>query len=734
MMNEDLNLSKEFDSNSTNISTPDLEDKHEENEKSITDLNDPGLYINRELSMLQFQRRVFEEAQDESNPLLERVKFLSIVGSNLDEFFMVRVGGLKMQINAGVVDFSIDGLSPAEQLAAVRKSANQLMIYANNYWNEVILPALNENGIHVIRYDQLTEKQKENIQYYYDEVIFPVLTPLAFDPGHPFPYISNLSLSLAVYIRDKQFQEHFARVKVPSSLPRFVPIKRSSGSVRKDGTVPHHHYFVLLEEIMLENMDALFPGMEIVDVQPFRVTRNADFVIQELEADDLLETMEESVKERRFGQVVRLSVNDNMPKLIRQILLQNLNVDSNDVYTLQNPLGLSSLYELYSIERYDLKYPSYVPPIVSELSKIEPSDINTDSIFAAIRKENIVLHHPYDSFSPVVEFLKAAARDPDVLAIKQTLYRAGQNSPVVQALLEARRDYGKQVAVLVELKARFDEESNIGWAKVLESEGVHVIYGLVGLKTHSKIALVIRKEGEGIRRYIHLGTGNYNAVTAHLYEDLGMLTCDLDIGSDATDLFNYLTGYSSKGDYKKLWIAPVNLRTKIEECIKREVTNKSEGKPARIILKMNSLVDKPMITLLYEASQVGVEIDLFVRGICCLRPGIPGVSENIRVISIVGRYLEHSRIYYFMNGGVEEVYMGSADLMPRNLNRRVEVIFPIEDQRLIRYIRDQILETYLQDNMKARIMGPDGDYTRVEIQEGDQLVNSQQAFIDRRAN
>jgi len=733
-MNDDNSILVESGSNIMNPSISVIEEKDKGIEKSDIDLKDPDLYINRELSMLQFQRRVFEEAKDESNPLLERVKFLSIVGSNMDEFFMVRVGGLKMQIDAGVVDFSIDGLSPAEQLAAVRKSSNELMTKANNYWNDVILPALNENGIHVIRYAELSEKQKENIQNYFDEVIFPVLTPLAFDPGHPFPYISNLSLSLAVYIRDKQLQEHFARVKVPSTLPRFVPIKRSSGSVRKDGTVPHHHYFVLLEELMLKNMDSLFPGMEIVDVYPFRVTRNADFIIQELEADDLLETMEESVKERRFGKVVRLTVNDDMPKRIKQILLQNLNVETNDIYTLQNPLGLSSLYELYSIERYDLKYPSYVPPIVPELSKIESSEISPDSIFAAIRKENILLHHPYDSFSPVVEFLKTAARDPDVLAIKQTLYRAGQNSPVVQALLEARRDYGKQVSVLVELKARFDEESNIGWAKVLESEGVHVIYGLVGLKTHSKIALVIRKEGDGIRRYIHLGTGNYNAVTAHLYEDLGMFTCDPAIGADATDLFNFITGYSSKGDYKKLWIAPVNLRSKMESCIRQEIANKVEGKPARMILKMNSLVDKPMITLLYEASQAGVEIDLFVRGICCLRPGIPGVSETIRVISVVGRFLEHSRIYYFMNGGEEKVYMGSADLMPRNLNRRVEVIFPIEDQRLISYIKDQVLETYLLDNTKARLMTPNGDYNRIESKESDHRFNSQQAFIDRRMN
>jgi polyphosphate kinase len=409
-----------------------------------------------------------------------------------------------------------------------------------------------------------------------------------------------------------------------------------------------------------------------------------------------------------------------------------LRVEVNDIYPLPNPLGLSNLFELYNIDRYDLKFTPFVPPPVSQLSNIESAETNPDSIFSAIRRENIVLHLPYDSFTPVVEFLNAAARDPNVLAIKQTLYRAGQNSPVVQALLEARRDYGKQVAVLVELKARFDEESNIGWAKVLESEGVHVIYGLVGLKTHSKIALVIRREGEGIRRYVHLGTGNYNAITAHLYEDLGMFTCDPDIGADATDLFNFLTGYSSKKEYRKLWIAPINLRYKMEACIRREIENRLNGIPARLIFKMNSLVDKPMIKLLYEASQAGVEIDLLVRGISCLRPGIPGVSENIRLISIVGRYLEHSRIYYFLNGGEEEIYMGSADLMPRNLNRRVEVIFPVEDPKLISYIRDDILETYLSDNVKARLMRPDGTYQMLKPEPDQPVINSQNAFLDLR--
>jgi len=716
----------------TDLATDTLTNKETQPADEIKfDLKDPKLYLNRELGMLNFQQRVLEEAQDETNPLLERVKFLSIVGSNLDEFFMVRIGGLKMQVEAGVVDFSIDGLTPAEQLAAVRKSAANVLDETCNYWNDIISPLLNDTGIHVLNYAELTEKQLGHVQNYFDEVVFPVLTPLALDPGHPFPYISNLSLSLAILIQDQFGQEHFARVKVPSSLPRLVPIKRSSGGLRKDGTVPHHHYFVWIEQLIIANLNTLFPGMKIVNAYPFRVTRNADFVIQELEADDLLKTMRESVKGRRFGSVVRVSINDDMPKRIREILIRNLSLDVNDIYVLRNPLGLSNLFELCSIDRYDLKYKPFVPPVVSSLSSIDSPD---GDIFAAIREGNILLHHPYDSFTPVIEFLRAAARDPNVLAIKQTLYRAGSNSPVVQTLLEARRDYGKQVAVLVELKARFDEESNIGWARVLEAEGVHVTYGLMGLKTHSKIALVVRREGTKIRRYIHLGTGNYNAVTAQLYEDLGMFTCDEEIGADATDVFNYLTGYSTKTDYRKLCVAPVNLRSKLESLIRREIEHGKQGRFAHLIFKMNALVDKSMIRLLYRASQAGVKVDLFVRGICCMRPGIEGLSDNIRVISILGRFLEHSRIYYFHNAGEDEIYMGSADLMPRNINRRVEIVFPIEDPNMVRHIRDEILETYLSDNVKSRLMQADGSYIRSQPEPDQPAFNSQEAFLKRRTH
>ena len=694
-------------------------------EDTIKDLSEPSFYVNRELSLLEFQRRVLEEAQDERNPLLERVKFLSIVGSNLDEFFMVRVAGLKKQVESGVVELPPDGMTPAEQLAACRKLALQIMTLARNCLRDDLLPALNKAGIHILNYHELDERQKANVDGYFEEVVFPVLTPLAFDPGHPFPHISNLSLNLAVLICDKNGEEHFARVKVPGSLPRLLPIKRSSGGVRRDGTVPYHHYFVWLEQLIAANLSKLFPGMEVLEAHPFRVTRDADNEIQELEAADLLETMEQSVRQRRFGSVVRITVNPDMPNPIRQILIENLEMDRNDMYTLDGPLGLSNLMQLHSIDRYDLKDPVFVPPVPPSL-RVNPHD---GSIFAAIRREDILLHHPYDSFTPVVDFLRAAAKDPDVLAIKQTLYRVGRNPPVMEALLEAVENR-KQVAVLMELKARFDEESNIGWAKKLEKAGVHVIYGLLGLKTHSKVALVVRKEGEGIRRYIHLGTGNYNAVTAMLYEDLGMFTCDPEIGADATDLFNYLTGYSNINDFRKLLVAPINLRQRMTALIQREVEHHKAGRDGHLIFKMNALVDQPIIQELYRASQAGVNIDLLVRGICCLRPGIKGISDNIRVISIVGRFLEHSRVFYFHNAGKEEIYLGSADLMPRNINRRVEVLFPVKDQKLIRYLHDEMLQTCLADNVKGRLMQADGSYVRLKADGKKAAINSQEWLLD----
>jgi polyphosphate kinase len=692
-------------------------------EEIKVDLDDPDLFINRELSALDFQRRVLEEGLDENNPLLERVKFLAFVGNNLDEFYMVRVAGLKKQVAAGVGDISADGMTPAEQLAAIRKVTLNLMTEAQVSFQDDLVPLLDKQGIHILNYEELTEKQKETADSYFSEVVFPVLTPMAFDPGHPFPHISNLSLNLAVLIRDAS--DHFARIKVPGTLPRLVPIKRSSGSVRRDGTVPYHHYFVWLEQVIAANLNSLFPGMEVIESHPFRVTRNADVMIQELEASDLLESIEQGVRQRRFGSVVRVTVNKAMPAHIRSILVENLQMDPNDMYTLEGPLGLSTLFNLYQVDRFDLKDHSFVPSIPAPL-RGETYDGN---IFAAIRQKDILVHHPYDSFVPVVDFLKAAAKDPNVYAIKQTLYRTGRDSPIIKALLDARES-GKQVTVLVELKARFDEESNIGWARTMERQGVHVIYGLLGLKTHSKIALVVRKEGESIRRYVHLATGNYNAVTALSYEDIGMFTCDEDIGADATDLFNYLTGYSTKQDYRKLCVAPVNLRERMTALIEREIEHQQKGETGHLVFKMNSLVDKRMIKKLYEASMAGVKIDLIVRGMCSLRPGIKGISENIRVLSVVGRFLEHSRIYYFRNGGQEEILLGSADLMPRNINNRVEVLFPVQDEKIIRYLKDDVLAEYQNDNVKARLMNSDGTYEKVVSKDGNAPLNIQVKLFD----
>ncbi len=673
-------------------------------------LASPSLYINRELSMLEFQRRVLEEARDEENPLLERVKFIAIFGSNMDEFFMVRVSGIRKQVEANIMKLSEDGLTPREELAVIRKTAQELLQDAQQTFHRKLLPKLEKEGIHILEYSKLSKSQKERADKYFTDVVYPVLTPLALDPGHPFPHISNLSLNLAIVIRDKKGNEKFARLKVPDTLPRLIPIKKSSGSARKDGTIPHHHYFVWLDQVIAANLEGLFPGLEVVAAHPFRIVRDADIEIQELEADDLLETMQQNIRKRKFGSVVQVAVYPSMPEEMRDLLVDNLEITHNDIYSLTHPLGLASLWQVYnSIERHDLKYPPYIQRIPKPLRNLDSSD----NIFDVIWNENILLHHPYESFVPVVDFLQAAARDPHVLAIKQTVYRVGSNAPVVEALLEAA-ERGKQVAVLVELKARFDEESNIGWARALEQAGVHVVYGLVGLKTHCKVAMVVRKEGEGIRRYLHLATGNYNAVTSRIYEDIGMFTCDEDMGADATDLFNYLTGYSTKKSYKKLLVAPVNLREQMEKLIRREIEHAKAGNKARIIFKMNSLVDMDMIQLLYQASQAGVKVDLLIRGMCCLRPGIKGVSENIRVISVVGRYLEHSRIYYFQNNGNDEVYMGSADLMPRNLNHRVEVVFPVESKGQVKFLREKILEAYLKDNTRARILKTNGTYERAK--------------------
>jgi polyphosphate kinase len=680
--------------------------------------------VNRELSLLQFQWRVFEEARDPSNPILERVKFLSIIGSNLDEFFMIRVAGLQQQVAAGVTEAKADGLTPTEQLAAVRREALRLRRALTQCLHGELIPELERAGIHLLDYPKLNDIQLAAARKYFDEMVFPVLTPLAFDPGRPFPHISNLSLNLAVQVRDGEV-ERFARVKVPDTLPRLVPLGRLSGALDTKGASHHRHTFIWLEQLIAANVARLFPGLDVLGVHEFHVTRDAEMMLQEMEAADLLASVEHGVRDRRFGAVVRLAVTPRMPEGVRHLLVENLGVDPRDVYSVEAPLGLSDIGALHAIERSDLKYPLFLPATPARLL-----DDQDEDIFASIRRQDVVLHHPFDSFNPVIEFLRAAARDPNVLAIKQTLYRVGRDSPVIEALLEASRNR-KQVAVLLELKARFDEESNIGWAKALEAEGVHVIYGLLGLKTHSKIALVVRREGDRLARYVHLSTGNYNPVTAGLYTDLGFFTADPDIGEDATQLFNYLTGYAKTSRFKKLLVAPIDLRERLLGLIEREIEHQRAGRGGHLVFKINALVDAAMIRALVRAALAGVQVDLLVRGVCCLRPGLPGATEGIRVTSVVGRFLEHSRILWFRNAGNEEVYLGSADLMTRNLARRVEVLFPVTDPALVRHLRDEVLETYLRDNVRARRMRGDGSYERLVPRDGELPVDSQATLLAR---
>jgi polyphosphate kinase len=690
-----------------------------------SDLEDPSLYVNRELGLLSFQWRVLEEALDNTNPLLDRVNFLAIVGSNLNEFFMVRVASLTAQVDAGIPEFGPDRMSPSAQLIAIRREVKKVVDAANTCLEKELKPALAAEGIEIIDYAELSPKQLQAAERYFREIIFPVLTPLAFDPGRPFPHISNLSLNLAVLIREANGGERFARVKVPDSLPALVPLTRKHKEDKKKRTRSRRkESYVWIEDVIAAHLDSLFPGMQVIEAHPFHVTRDADIAIKELEAEDLLETIEEGVRQRKFGSVVRLQVNQQMPQHILQILMTNLEVESSEVYRVKGLLGLSRLSTVAQIDRPDLKYKPFLPSTPPEL---KPSSEEED-LFTMIRTRDVLLHHPFQSFQPVVDFLRKAAHDPDVLAIKVVLYRVGRNSPVVEALLEAIEE-GKQVAVLMELKARFDEESNIEWAKRLESAGCHVVYGLLGLKIHCKAAMVLRKEGSAIQPYVHLATGNYNIVTAHLYTDVGMFTARPELAADTIDLFNFLTGYSAKRDYQKLAVAPLNLRDRLEALIKREMLQHEKNGKGHLVFKMNALVDPDMIRLLYRASRMGVRIDLLVRGVCCLRPGLPGVSENIRVTSIVGRFLEHSRIFYFRNGGKEEIYLGSADLMPRNLNRRVEILFPVENEELRERIRDEILTDYLMDNVKARRMHPDGSYKRAPRADGQPPWNSQEVLL-----
>ncbi|HMV47595.1 MAG TPA: polyphosphate kinase 1 [Blastocatellia bacterium] len=653
--------------------------------------------INRELSWIEFNSRVLDEALDPSQPLLERLKFLSIFSTNLDEFFMVRVSGLQEQLEANPMLLSPDGLTPATQLRLIAERLHQLLKVQMRCLRKQILPGLENHGVRIVSYEELNDEQRKEMREFFYERIFPILTPLSVDPSHPFPYISNISLNLGILVVPENPEENekdrrFARVKLPPNVPRLIP-------VRSDG-----YCFVMLEEVMAAHIDSLFPGMRILECQPFRITRDADIEIEEDEAGDLLKTVEQQLRRRRFGFGVRLEIAAEMSKRMIKVLRHSLELEEQDIYTVDGPLNIPDLMTLYKLDLPQLKDVPFTATTPASLP-------GGHSIFDAIRTQDILLHHPYESFAPVVELLRQAARDPNVVAVKQTLYRVGKDSPIVEALIEAAEN-GKQVAVLVELKARFDEENNIQWARRLEQAGAHVVYGLIGLKTHAKLTLVVRQEKNKLRRYVHLGTGNYNPATARLYTDLGLLTCDDNFGKDVSELFNYLTGYSRQERYRRLLVAPVNLRQSFTEMIRREIGHHQAGRPAGIIAKFNSFTDAGMIEEMYAASREGVPIDLIVRGICCLRPGWPGKSATIRVGSIVGRFLEHSRIYRFLNGGDEEIYLGSADLMNRNLDRRVEVLFPIEDPRLRERIVNEILEPALEDNVKMRWLQMDGSYSR----------------------
>lgn len=692
-------------------------------------LEDPSLFFNRELNWIEFNRRVLEEALDPSLPLLERVKFLSIFSTNLDEFFMIRVAGLLRQLSLGVLEPPPDRMTPTEQLVRIRKMLKPLLAAQIEAWEKDILPRLFAEGIRIFHYEKLEPGARKLLRSYFREEIFPTLTPLAFDAGHPFPHISNLSLNLAVTLKGPKGAERFARVKIPTLYPRLLRVPgegRGNAYNRMGMNDPRNNDFVWIEEVVAANLDLLFPGIPVLSAHPFRVIRDADLEIEEDEAADLLTVMEESVEQRQFGTPVCLAFDKSMPPRVKRVLIENLRVGPCQIYSVEGPLGMGDLMELYSLDRPRLKEAPFAPAVPEPLRK-------TSDIFSAIRKRDILLFHPYDSFKPVLDFLNAAARDPDVLAIKQTLYRVGKNAPVVEALLEARES-GKQVMAMVELKARFDEENNIQWARELERAGVHVVYGVLGLKCHAKVLLVVRRESDGIRRYVHLGTGNYNVVTARQYTDLGLFTCDPDIGEDVVDLFNAISGYSMKKDYRKLLVAPANMREGILSRIEREIEVHEKQGNGAIAFKVNALVDKECIQALYRASRKGVRIDLQVRGICCLRPQVKGVSETIRVTSIVGRFLEHPRIFWFNNGGNEEILLGSADLMPRNLDRRVEVLFPIEDQALAQALRHTILDVHLQDRTKARMLLPDGTYVRLGPVPGEPVVDAQREMIRKRGS
>ena len=673
-------------------------------------------YRNRELSWLEFDNRVLNEARDKSLPLFERLKFLSITSSNLDEFFMIRVASLKDMVNAGYQKKDIAGMTAQEQLEKISERTHELVSQQYSTYNRSFLPALRQNHFVIVdKYEDLTEKQKNFVDQYFSREVYPVLTPMAVDSSRPFPLILNKTLNIGALIRDKGEsgkKYDFATVQVPSVLPRFITIPSEDEA---DVSI------ILLEQVIEGNLQKLFTGYEVLCAHPYRIMRNADLSIDEDEAADLLKEIQKQLKRRQWGEVIRLEVEDHTDKRLLKILKKNLDVKDTAIYLISGPLDLTFLMKVSGMEGFEhLRYKKYIPQPV-------PGMNTEEDIFHQIRDHDILLHHPYYSFDPVVNFVRQAASDPDVLAIKQTLYRVSGNSPIIAALAAAAEN-GKQVTVLVELKARFDEENNIIWAKMLEKSGCHVIYGLRGLKTHSKITLVVRRDEDGIRRYVHLGTGNYNDQTAKLYTDMGLLTCSRPIGEDATAVFNMISGYSEPEKWNKLAVAPYWLRKKFMFLIGRETENARNGKEARIVAKMNSLCDAPIIAALYEASCAGVKIDLIIRGICCLKAGIPQLSENIHVRSIVGNFLEHSRIFYCWNDGFEEIYMGSADWMPRNLDKRVEIMFPVEDEACKEEVK-HILQMQLADNVKASILQPDGTYIKID-KRGKQLINSQEAFCE----
>ncbi|GKS58481.1 polyphosphate kinase 1 [Nitrospira sp.] len=688
----------------------------------VTDLGDASLYLNRELSWLEFNRRVLEEAERSTHPLLERAKFLGIYFNNLDEFFMIRVSGLREQLARGIVETPPDGMTPADQLTAIGRILQEQYQRVHDLWVYQITPALRDAGIHILDYARLTQSQHDALREYFEHEIFPTLTPLAFDPAHPFPHISNLSLNLAVVANDPEKGTCFARIKVPDLFPRLVAVPASEAGQRpaRTGDEVRVIEFVWLEDLIAANLDLLLPGLSIEAWYPFRITRDADLAIEEDEAADLLSTIEEHVDLRHFGSVVRLEVAQEAPGTIRELLTRNLQLVPSQVQASTVRLGMADLLQLMKIDRPELKNPPFQPTLSDLFGK--------RTAFEIIRRGDLLLYHPYHSFTPVVDFIRQAASDPRVLAIKQTLYRVGVNSPIVDALVEARQN-GKQVAVLLELKARFDEENNIEWARRLEDEGVHVVYGVMGLKTHAKLCMVVRRDPDRIRRYLHLGTGNYNVSTSQVYTDFAFLTCDDAIGKDATNLFNALTGYSRKTSYTRLVVAPHRMRTHILSRIDREIDRQRRHGDGYLAFKMNALVDRTSIARLYEASQAGVRIELAIRGICCLRPGVPGISETIAVRSIVGRFLEHSRMYYFRNGGDDELLVGSADLMPRNLDRRVEVLFPIHDRHLRDEAMSQIFDVGWRDTAHARELTADGRYVPLAPRPGELPSNSQDLLL-----